>query len=94
MAERDSGKQRGKLRRIDFFSPVKFLSFGFLPLFLKLCSFAKSDEFIVFLRLRTELVTPSEDLGLSESEPDAQIKSASCPEQWLLEATGGFICSS
>lgn len=77
-----------------FFSPVKFLSFGFLPLFLKLCSFAKSDEFIVFLRLRTELVTPSADLGLSESEPDAQIKSASCPEQWLLEATGWFICSS
>lgn len=88
MAVRDNGKQRRKLRRIDFFFSVKFLSSAFLLLFLKSCSFAKSDEFIVFLGLRAELETPSVDLGLPESEPDAQIKSASCPEQWLPEAVG------
>ena len=32
--------------------------------------------------------------AVRESKPDAQIKSASCPEQWLPEATEWFICSS
>lgn len=67
-----------------FFCKICLLAFSFS---LKLCSFAKSDEFIVFLGLRTELETPSVDLGLSEHAADVQIKSASCPEQWLLEAT-------
>lgn len=65
MTVRDNGKLRRKLRRIDFFFSIKFLSSGSLPLF-KLCSFAKSDEFIVFLEFRTELETPSADV-LSES---------------------------
>lgn len=82
--------REGNKGELIFFS-VKFLSSGFLPLFLKFRSFAKWDEFIVFLRSRTELEIPTADLELSESKPDAQIKSASCPEQWLLEATGWFI---
>lgn len=34
---------------------------------------------------------PLRPLELSEHEPDAQIKSASCPEQWLPEATADLF---
>lgn len=66
MTVRDNGKLRRKLRRIDFFFFYKIFIFWLSPSLFKLCSFAKSDEFIVFLEFRTELETPSADV-LSES---------------------------
>lgn len=98
VAVRDNGKQRRKLKRANwffFFFSVKFLSSGFLPLLFKIMQLCQIRWVHCLLGAKNRSWNSLCGPGVvRESKPDAQIKSASCPEQWLPEATEWFIWSS